>query len=175
MVMTFYLANAKRGAGKGPVQIVPFADHDDLAPIGADAPVLADPRFRVEEGVKWNDFLPFTYGSHMALSEKVKKLFDEHAVQGVNLHAIDIEGAEQAYFIYRMTSIVPRWRNEEAITEYETDIHEIDMSSYGGEDVFTVQGTLLELYSERLVAILKKAKVKGLDASPFRIRDLSSQ
>lgn len=174
MAMTYYSVGAKRGAAKGPVQIVPLAEHNNLALITAAAPIIADPRFRVEEGVKWNDFLPFTFSSHFAISEKVMTLLKDNEVTGVDTYPIQIEGAEQPYYVCVMTSKAPRWRNEAAVREYQTEVHEMDMTGFLDLDALTVEGTTLDLFSERAIGLLKKAKVKGLDANPFLIEHVAS-
>ena len=136
--------NAKLSYGRSPIKIQSLCkDFNGLKPITTSSPLIMNNVFEVDSGKKWYDIIQFADSFHFAISERIRNILEENHITGWDSIPIKIRGyPDKEYHVFYVDSVAGRLTNLEELNNYETEIHEFDLSSWNRTDFFTHEETL---------------------------------
>lgn len=167
MDVRFYSLNARSSYGRSPVKIQPLVKYDTLKHLDAHSTLAVDNVFKVVSGSVWYDVVQFADSLFFAISGRLKEIFESHQISGWSCFPIEIEDSEKRYFAFYPQAVVGRITNMDAINGYETDIHEFDISTWDGADIFTNEDTINVVCTERVKTLLEKNNVQNIEVCKY--------
>lgn len=124
---------------------------------------LKDSIFDVTKGTKLFDAISFTYSVYWVFSEKVKNLFEENKVTGIEFYPIVINGIQDKYYGYYIIGRAGKVLNTDdmgCIPMFEP--LEFNEDEWDGSDMFLFSNSTGEFMTEKVKDILIKNKITNL-------------
>lgn len=153
------------------IRIYPIHEefHDVNALLNATTPLVNKNDFKIEMGNKWNDILPWPDVGNIAISEKIKNIFEESNLTGWSCFPIIIKNYPNTkYFAFQFISKrAGKILNLKALDSYEEDRVKFDINTWDGSDFFSLTDTSIKACTPKVKEIIEKHKIKGLVFYPL--------
>lgn len=153
---------------RGAITIETDIDFDVSNHLPLDNPLIKSNLFRVSGGTKFYDLIQFTYSfGHFAISEKLKKLLEDNHIKGWTCFPIIIEGFDEKYFVFQITSCAGKILNLEAVNNYTDKNVKFDLATWDGSGIFTLEDTFTEVCTRQVKELIEKAKITNIEFRTF--------
>lgn len=159
--MIFYnLSNAcKRGA----IEILTDQEFSPCKHISDDSPIIIYNKFVIDSGKKWYDVIGFADSHiHFAISKKFKILLEHNNIKGWKCFPIKIEGTNEEYFVFQITSVAGEILNKKELNSFKENL-KFDINTWDGSGIFTLKETALILCTQYVKDILEKNKISNIE------------
>jgi len=145
------------------LHIHPRVKYDSVELVYGPSTLKNNNVFDVTKGKKIFDAISFTYSVDWVFSEKVKNLFEENNVTGIEFYPIVIEGVEEKYFGYFITGRAGKVLNTDemdCIPMFEP--LKYNENEWDGSDVFLFSNSTGGFITEKVKNIFDKNKITNL-------------
>lgn len=154
-----WLSDYKRSA----IKIKASVEYDSVDLVYGPGVIKENNKFTIYKGNKAFDRLDYCDSVTWVFSEKVKNLFEENNVTGIEFYPIEIEGLDAKYYGYYVTGRAGNVLNTDemdCIPMFET--LEFNEEEWDGSDMFLFLNSTGEFMTERVKDILEKNKITNL-------------
>ncbi len=154
-----YIIERKRSA----IEIKSSVEYDSVELVYGASVIKENNKFTIYKGNKAFDCLAYCDSVTWVFSEKVKNLFEENNITGIEFYPIEIEGLDAKYYGYYVTGRAGNVLNTDemdCIPMFEP--LEFNEEEWDGSDMFLFTNSTGEFMTERVKDILEKNKITNL-------------
>ena len=154
-----FIIDRKRTA----IHIEPRVDYDSVEINQGNLILKENNVFEITKGTKTFDALSFTYSVNWVFSERVKNIFEENKVTGIEFYPIVINKIEEKYFGYFVTGKAGKITSLDSIGLPDMfEPYEFKESEWDGSDIFHFENCGGEHFSDKVKKILEENKISNL-------------
>ena len=155
-----FIIDRKRTA----IHIEPRVDYDSAEINKGNLTLKENNEFEITKGTKPFDALSFTYSVNWVFSERVKNIFEENKVTGIEFYLIIINGLEEKYFGYFVTGKAGKITSLDSMGLPDMfKPYQFNKNEWDGSDIFRFENSGGKHFSDKVKNILEENKVTNLE------------